>query len=589
MQQSKTKRTNKILYCIVSLLHCIIIISCAQIIAPTGGEKDKIAPKIIRESPPNKSINFNQSTIKIKFDEWMSPLTNPKNQIIISPNIEPFPKIEVLKNNLTLEIKSAALQPNTTYSIFFGDNLKDNNENNPLSNYKYLFSTGNYLDSLMIKGKINAIDGKIPDNTFLLFYKENDDSAFLSKKPFYISKINTDGSVNIENVKNGSYKIYALTDKNGNYFYDLPTELIGFDTTYHDIQSNIDTLNFPLFLPEENKLRIAEYDRTIKNGILSITLNKELSYIKDDITICFKKDTAIQAITFIENDQKKLKVYFPSLKDSTKQTLLIKNNNELIDSIQVNFEKNKSKATFLLFSDTTELKNITAIETQSFSLNGSGYCIAPTDTAKIILMDSSQHKLPFSISRDKDLRTYHIKADWKAGNKYKIICNDSAFTDISQNYSKKQEFSFTATSIKKTGNLLITYELPQKNTNYIVLLADIQGKVWNKQILNDSQPLKIDYGWLLAGNYSIQVIEDLNNDGIRNSGSFYKKSLPERLYKHVKPILIKENWDAEETVKIDFSIPSTSVTPPPNKEKSIEIEKPNRPPPNFINKSPKKE
>ena len=102
-----------------------------------------------------------------------------------------------------------------------------------------------------------------------------------------------------------------------------------------------------------------------------------------------------------------------------------------------------------------------------------------------------------------------------------------------------QEFSILATSLKKAGKLLIMYELPQKNTNYIVKLKDSQGKGLDTRFLSDSQPLKI---------------EDLNNDGIWNSGIFVNKTLPEKIYKEPKPILIKENWDAEETIKIDFSV-----------------------------------
>ena len=106
-----------------------------------------------------------------------------------------------------------------------------------------------------------------------------------------------------------------------------------------------------------------------------------------------------------------------------------------------------------------------------------------------------------------------------------------------------QEFSILATSLKKAGKLLIMYELPQKNTNYIVKLKDSQGKVLDTRFLSDSQPLKIDYGLLVAGNYAIW-----------NSGIFVNKTLPEKIYKDPKPILIKENWDAEETIKIDFSV-----------------------------------
>ena len=550
----KLKKGFKNHYYIVLLLHCFIA-SCAQIVAPTGGERDKIPPIITSSKPENKAINFSQKEISIQFNEWLAPLTNAKTQVIISPSVEPFPKIDIMKNELSIKFKEGILQPNTTYSIFFGDNLKDNNEGNVLPNYKYIFSTGNYIDSLTVKGKINTTTGKIPENTFLLLYKDAADSAFTSKKPFYISKIGTDGTFNLENVKEGDYKIYALNDKNGNYYYDLPTEEIGFDTSFYHITGNLDTLNFLLFQPEDEKLRINEFDRTIKGGMLNITFNKELSFTKNQITASVSENSKIEPIVFQEKTPNKAKIYFPNLeKDTASFTVFLKNNNILFDSIRVRSESKTFKKPIVFFTDTTLYKNLSVIETQDFKLVASNYCIAAFDTSRILVKDTANKEIPFFISRDIDLQTYSIKADWKAGIRYKLLIQDSVFTDLAENRSKMQEFSILATSLKKAGKLLIMYELPQKNTNYIVKLKDSQGKVLDTRFLSDSQPLKIDYGLLVAGNYAVEVIEDLNNDGIWNSGIFVNKTLPEKIYKEPKPILIKENWDAEETIKIDFSV-----------------------------------
>ncbi len=533
----------------------LFIASCAQIVAPTGGERDKIPPKITSSKPENKSTNLTQKEISIQFDEWLAPLTNAKTQVIISPSVEPFPKIDIMKNELSIKFKEGTLQPNTTYSIFFGDNLKDNNEGNILPNYKFIFSTGNYIDSLTVKGKITTTNGKIPENTFLLLYKDVADSAFTSKKPFYISKIGTDGTFNLENVKEGDYKIYALNDKNGNYYYDLPTEEIGFDTSFYHIIGNLDTLSFLLFQPEDEKLRVNEFDRTIKGGMLNITFNKELSFTKNQISASVSENSKIEPIVFHEKTPNKAKIYFPNLeKDTASFTVLLKNNNILFDSIRVRSESKTFKKPIAFFTDTTLYKNLSVIETQDFKLVASNYCIVAFDTERILLKDTANKEIPFFISRDIDLQTYFVKADWKAGIRYKLQLQDSVFTDLAENRSKMQEFSILAISIKKAGKLLITYELPQKNTNYIVKLKDSQGKVLDTKFLSDSQPLKIDYGLQAAGTYSVEVIEDLNNDGIWNSGIFANKTLPEKIYKEPKPILIKENWDAEETIKIDFSL-----------------------------------
>ena len=262
MNQLK-KSVGRINYNIVLLFHCFIVLSCAQPSTPTGGARDTTPPAILKSNPKNYATNFNQNEIKVEFDEWIQPLSNPQNQVIISPDVVPFPKIESARNELNIKFKES-LQPNTTYSIFLGDNLKDNNEGNSYTNFKIIFSTGNFIDSLKIKGSVKTALEKIPENTYLLLYKENEDSAFLKKRPFYITKINTDGSFNLENVKEGEYKIYILSDKNGNYYYDLPTEAIGFTDSLYAVNSNVDTLSLNLFLPEEAVLRIYSFDRIVK-------------------------------------------------------------------------------------------------------------------------------------------------------------------------------------------------------------------------------------------------------------------------------------------------------------------------------------
>lgn len=562
---------------IISLLQSLLVLSCAQVTAPTGGKKDATPPEVAKSIPENYSINFAKKEIKVVFNEWILPLQNPKSQIIISPDMVPFPKVEAARNELTIKWKDT-LQPNTTYSIFFGDNIKDNNEGNILPNFKFLFSTGSFIDSLQVKGRIQIMLDKFPDNTYLLLYKEKEDSVFTKKRPFYITKIKNDGSFILENVKEGDYRIFALSDQNSNYYYDLPGEAIGFTDSVYHITSNLDTLNFQLFMPEVADLRIAEYDRVIKGGIFHIAFNKELSFTKDEITVSLSDMKEVQPIAFQEKEKGKLTVYLPKLdKDTGIINLIIKNNNKLIDSLRVKTESKKYKNPVVFFNDTAAYKTLSVIETTPLKLVSTYRSLADIDTAKIILIDTSNSRVPIQVSRAEDMQTYQISAAWKPGMKYILRVLDSALVDLIGNYSKTQEFSFFAVSVKKTGNLLITYELPQKESTYIALLKDNSDKVLDKRILRDSQAVKINYGLLYAGTYNVEVIEDLNENGIWNSGSFTTKLLPEKIYKELKPIIIKENWDAEETIKVDFSkVPVPAFIPEGNNQDNSNKQNPQK-------------
>jgi hypothetical protein len=249
-------------YFIIPLFHCLIISSCAVISSPTGGERDQTPPKVKSEIPKNHTTNFSTKDIKIVFDEWIT-LQNPQN-ILITPDIEPKPKITAKKNELNIHFKQT-LDTATTYSIFFGNELKDNNEGNSLENYAYVFSTGNYIDSISVQGKLQSYEDKLPTNVFVLLYKNLNDSAFTAQRPFYISKINADGSFSLKNLKQEQYKIYALEDKNSNYYYDLPTEQIGFLDSIIEVDSNLSNIIIPFFLPEEPNWRITEKDKNMNN------------------------------------------------------------------------------------------------------------------------------------------------------------------------------------------------------------------------------------------------------------------------------------------------------------------------------------
>ncbi|MEY4935210.1 MAG: hypothetical protein RIS64_1569, partial [Bacteroidota bacterium] len=76
-------------------------------------------------------------------------LKNLNKQLIISPPMKNEPLIlpTTASKFITIRIKDT-LQPNTTYSFNFGQSIADNNEGNPFNQFKYVFSTGDYIDSL---------------------------------------------------------------------------------------------------------------------------------------------------------------------------------------------------------------------------------------------------------------------------------------------------------------------------------------------------------------------------------------------------------------------------------------------------------
>ena len=292
------------------------ISSCANIIMPTGGEIDKTAPKVISISPENNSLNFNSNEVVITFDEYVK--INNVGSIYFFPNIEPSPIIKTKGKSIVVEL-TEQLKKNTTYTINFNNSIVDLNEGNPFKNLKYIFSTGEKIDSCKIIGKIIDLKTNIPQSgvTIGLFKNiilSDFDSIIKTTKPDYFVFSDDDGEFSLSNLENGNYYLYGHKDLNKN-------------TTYESME--------PISIPAKINLSTV----TQKN-IYLFTEND----IQKNITLdCFTKNTRMDSVptgrlnlVFDENLVKN-KNYIGELitNDTTFLCLKILNSITKIDSIPV--------------------------------------------------------------------------------------------------------------------------------------------------------------------------------------------------------------------------------------------------------------
>jgi len=247
-------RVSTILYSLFfSWIIAVVIVGgsgCAQIGAPTGGPKDSIPPRLLKASPAQNSTNFKGNKVTLTFDEFVV-LDDIQNNVIVSPLQKNLPLIDYKLKTVTVKLKDSLL-PNTTYSINFGNAIKDNNEGNPLRNLTYVFSTGNTIDSLQQAGKvIIAETGKTDSLSIAMLYRNADDSAVQKRKPDYIAKIKGDGSFIFNNLSAGTYKIYTLKDGDGGKTYNSKVELFAFAD--HDIVVGKNNEAITLYASAEEK------------------------------------------------------------------------------------------------------------------------------------------------------------------------------------------------------------------------------------------------------------------------------------------------------------------------------------------------
>ncbi|MBZ0243585.1 MAG: Ig-like domain-containing protein, partial [Bacteroidales bacterium] len=235
-------RLGRLFSAIISMLLLSFLVQhCANPVMPKGGPKDEDPPRVVHSNPANKSVHFRGKIIEITFDEFVK-LSNTQKEVLISPPLNKNPEYRL--RGKTLQIRfDETLVSNTTYTIFFGDAIGDLTENNPISGYSFVFSTGPVLDSMSIEGLVNnAYDLIPPEAAFVMLYDRAPDTVpvdslpYLSR-PLYVARTDKEGHFRLANLKDTAYKIFVISDMNSNFLYDMPGEKIAF----------LDTLIIPIY------------------------------------------------------------------------------------------------------------------------------------------------------------------------------------------------------------------------------------------------------------------------------------------------------------------------------------------------------
>lgn len=257
----------------------VIATGCAQIAMPTGGPRDSIPPVLLNANPPNKSIHFEGNRITLTFDEYVH-LQDLQKNLLVAPTPKIIPNINSKLKTVSIKIRDT-LQPNTTYSFQFGNSIQDINENNPVNNFTYVFSTGSYIDSLTFNGNVVLAEtGKIDSTLIALLYKNLDDSAVYKEKPTYVARLDSSGKFQFKYVAQGDYHLFALKDESGQKMYNNPSQLFAFTDSVIHISDKVTPVELFAYAEKEttkpstsnsinkkNQEKLLKYTTTLDNGV----------------------------------------------------------------------------------------------------------------------------------------------------------------------------------------------------------------------------------------------------------------------------------------------------------------------------------
>ncbi|MCO5248509.1 MAG: Ig-like domain-containing protein [Chitinophagales bacterium] len=524
-------------------------VSCATPGSPLGGAQDATPPKVEDFTPAQLTTNFKSKSISIRFDEWVT-VVNIKQNLIISPPLKEDPIITARKNYLNIHFKSE-LDSNTTYSIFFGQSVKDNNEGNVIDNLQYVFSTGDYLDSLKISGKVTTTDqSSIPENTFVQLYKNTEDSIITTEKPLYIYKLEKDGSFNMQYLPTDTFRLFVLNDLNNNYKYDLPTEWIGKYDSLIALDSNVSNLEISIYLPEDSKIKIKDYNNKLKDGILTVEFNKELNPRKDSVFI--KNFQSDELIPFSQKTSNRIYNFF-IINDTLSNTYILYNHAELIDSITVKPASGSHEKSLFLPTAQMNLKNsiLKANKNGLFTFNTNFpikyihpdkiYLISKNDTVKMNQKNIQQSNWKFS--------TY---INLSENEETKILFLDSAIQFYGNKFSDSISYNIASTKKEELANLILDIKFPSKDISYVLRVFTKDNYLWDELILENTDSLQYQIKEQFPNDYFIEVIEDLNKSGTWNGASFWDSRKPERVFKS-QVYSSRANWDDKHKIQVDFT------------------------------------
>lgn len=231
------------LFLIFSLLSIVTLVGsgCANMIPPGGGPRDSLPPVLVEALPKDSSTNFAGNRIVLNFDEFVD-IQNAFENVLVSPNPVSIPIITSRFRTVNIRLKDT-LEANTTYSINFGNALRDINEGNVATNFTYVFSTGNKIDTNTISGNvILAETGKLDTTLLVVLHRNIDDSAVVKERPRYVAKQDGKGNFQFRNIASGTFALYALPNDYSKRYDDTTKPFAFADSVINSTQNKPVTL-----------------------------------------------------------------------------------------------------------------------------------------------------------------------------------------------------------------------------------------------------------------------------------------------------------------------------------------------------------
>lgn len=537
----------KSFYIAIAAAITALIWSCASTGTPSGGRTDVNPPVPLSFSPENYSTGFTAKQIVITFDERIK-FKDLSKQLVVSPPIERLalditPTAAFPSKKLVIDLSKHNLLPNTTYTINFGNAIADNNEGNELPNFKYVFSTGDTIDSLSIGGIVaDAFEEKFDPKTTIMLYRADstfNDSTIYKERPMYFTRLTDkrDSTFRIDNISPGNYHLIAMVDDNSNMLYDQAKDKIAF---------------FP---------RTVEAKHDQSTGYL-LRLAQGRPPYKVYQGVNQQPGLILTQITGLEKDHTVERIY-PALPEGSRDYYIFSANRDSLSYWYTGEEKDS--ILFVVKKDGIPTDTINAkirkpakvdfrigLKKQSLDLGEtlvvtSNKPIGSVDMSLVQLLDIDSIPVPYSIKLDSSsMSALDIAFRIKHNSRYFLrILPGGIKSILGEDAKDTLSTAFKTKSPDDYGNLRIQpvsfSELP-----LIFQLLSSDGKTVRREVRLDSPGTPV-FDLLPPGKYRLRVIFDTNGNGKWDTVDYMKRTQPEKVKYLKDPIEIRALWSEDIT------------------------------------------
>lgn len=524
----------------------MLVISCARQGSPTGGPKDETPPVFLTADPDTLATNVdvNLKEAFINFDEYVLLKEYSKN-VVVSPSFQIPPIVTpqaLAKKFISIKFQEPLL-PNTTYSFNFGYAIQDFNENNILSNFQYVFSTGSFIDSLKVAGRVNSsYDFKLPEKILVGLYKVDEnykDSVVLKDKPYYITRVDKEGNYLLNYLASGKYKLIAFEDKVENVKYDYGKERFAFHNEIIDLNEN-QQANLNLF--NQNPDYRKPEATTKQEGLIAFQLTGAKEEVK--ITSISKEFKSAYIQRFPRQDS--VNFWFNPKIDSIEGRSAKINfkveHKDKIDTISALYSKSKTdhKLEFKALNDQKLAPN------KNFRVEAN----VPIKTINLskIFMFKDTIEVPFKVTIDSiNPKIINFAFDKKLDESFEANIYPDAFVDVLGEKNDTLAYPIKMGVRGDFGHLKLTLQnAPTKPFILQFLKHDKDFSVID-EINSPANKNYFEFNFIDPGEYLFRLLVDENENGKWDSGDFLSGQQPEPIYLYPEVIKTRAMWDSAET------------------------------------------